>query len=136
MTPADRATPSGLDIVGRALELEAVDRFLAGAAAGSGRAVGLLIEGEASVGKSMLLRAAIGRAREQSIDMLTCAPAAVEQALSFVALRDLIDGLPTEELDRLPPPQRNALGAALLRLSADEAVDPGALGVALARPVV
>lgn len=131
------------DIVGRSLELQVVDRFLddvtagwdpaiaTGAANGTGRAAGLFIEGEAGVGKSMLLRAAIGLARERGMDVLACAPAAVEETLSFVALIDLIGGSSTEELDRLPPPQRAALGAALLRLPADDAVDQGALGVAL-----
>ena len=131
MIPADRAASSGADIVGRTLELQAVDRFLAAATADPTGATGLLIEGDAGVGKSMLWRAAIGLARERSIDVLLCAPAAVEQALSFVALRDLVGGLPSEELDRLPPPQRKAIGAALLRLPADGAVDQGALGVAL-----
>jgi DNA-binding CsgD family transcriptional regulator len=126
--------PSLPDIVGRALELQAVEAFLAAATTtttASGGAVGLLVEGEAGVGKSMLWRAAVGRARERAMDVLGCAPAAVEQALSFVALRDLIGGLPDEDLERLPPPQRSALGAALLRQTGGEAVDQGALGVAL-----
>jgi DNA-binding CsgD family transcriptional regulator len=123
--------PSAPDIVGRALELEAVERFLAAVITGQTGAVALLLEGEAGVGKSMLWRAAIGLARERSMDVLSCAPAAVEQALSFVALRDLVGGLPDEDLERLPPPQRSSLGAALLRQTAGEAVDQGALGVAL-----
>ncbi|MBA2718284.1 MAG: hypothetical protein H0U52_03425 [Chloroflexi bacterium] len=132
--------PSPPDIVGRALELQAVKTFLdaasptgistGGGAGTSGGAVALLVEGEAGVGKSMLWRAAVGGARERAMDVLSCEPAAVEQALSFVALRDLIGGLPDEELEQLPPPQRRALGAALLRETVGEAVDQGALGVA------
>lgn len=131
MTAGDRIAPPGPDIVGRALELQAVDLFLNAANAGTGGLVGLLIEGDAGVGKSMLWRAAISLARDRSMDVLICAPAAVEQALSFVALRDLIGGSPSDDLDRLPAPQRNALGAALLRLPAGDAVDQGVLGVAL-----
>ncbi len=124
--------PAGPDIVGRALELEAVERFLTAATTtDAGGPIGLLIEGEAGVGKSMLWRAAIDLARQRSMDVLIAAPAAVEQALSFVALRDVLDGTSTDELDRLPPPQRTALGAALLRLPAEEAVDLAALGVAV-----
>jgi DNA-binding CsgD family transcriptional regulator len=126
--------PTGPDIVGRALEFQAVEAFLEAATTtptNGGRAVALFVEGEAGVGKSMLWRAAVGRASERSMDVLSCAPAAVEQALSFVALRDLIGGLPDEDFERLPPPQRRALGAALLRHTAGEAVDQGALGVAL-----
>ncbi len=122
--------PAATDIVGRALELEMVHRFLA-AAAGNDGSVGLLIEGEAGVGKSMLWRAAIDLASQRSIHVLACAPAAAEQALSFVALRDLLEGSTAEEIDRLPPPQRRALGAALLRLPPEEGVDPGALGVSV-----
>lgn len=131
MTSRPAAAPSGPDIVGRAMELEAVNRFVAVAAAGDDGAVGLFIEGEAGVGKSMLWKAAVGLARERSMDVLHCAPAAVEQSLSFVALRDLFGGLAEEELDRLPPPQRAALGVALLRLPAEAAADAGALGVAV-----
>ena len=119
------------DIVGRALEIAAVERFLAALSTGDGGATALLIEGEAGVGKSLLWRSAIGIARARSMDVLECAPAAVEQALSFVALRDLLEDLSSESMERLPQPQRAALGAALLRSGADEAMDQGALGVAL-----
>lgn len=51
MVPADRATPSDLDIVGRTLELEALDRCLAGTTASTGGAVGLQIEGDAGIGR-------------------------------------------------------------------------------------
>ncbi len=122
--------PAGSDIVGRALEIEIVDRFLR-ASAGAGGPIGLFIEGEAGVGKSTLWRAAVDLAGKQDMDVLLCAPAEVEQALSFVALRDLLDGVTTDEMDRLPPPQHQALGAALLRLPADDGADQGALGVAL-----
>ena len=131
MTSAERASPAAPDIVGRALELEAAERFIAATAAGNGPPGGLLIEGEAGVGKSMLWRAAIDLARTRSLEVAGCAPAAVEQGLSFVALRDLVGGWPTDEIDRLSAPQRQALGAALLWLPADEAVDQGAVGVAL-----
>ncbi|MGK2851531.1 MAG: AAA family ATPase [Candidatus Limnocylindrales bacterium] len=131
MPPVDLAASSSPDIVGRSMELQAVEDLLAAATSGTQGAVGLLIEGDAGVGKSMLWRAAVRLANERLMDVVLCAPAAVEQALSFVALRDLMGGLPSEELDRLPPPQRKALGAALLRFDADAAVDQGALGVAL-----
>ena len=131
MTPPGTEAANDADIVGRSIELEAVDRFVVAAASGGEGAVALLIEGEAGVGKSMIWRAAIHVARARSMDVLHCAPAAVEQALSFVALRDLIEGVPGDELDRLPPPQRAALGAALLRVPAEGIGDQGALGAAL-----
>lgn len=110
-----------------------MDRFVAAAASGGPGAAGLLIEGEAGLGKSMLWKAAIALARERFLQVLSCSPAAVEQTLPFVAVRDLLESVSTNELDRLPSPQHQALAAALLRLPAEEAVDPGAVGAALTR---
>ena len=87
-----------------------MERFLATISAGDGGATALLIEGDAGVGKSLLWHSAVTLARERSMDVLRCAPAAAEQVLSFVALRDLLDDLSTESVERLPPPQRMALG--------------------------
>ncbi len=131
MTQAPGPADVAPDMVGRALEIAAVERFLATLSTGQGGATALLIEGDAGVGKSLLWRLAVGMARARSMDVLQCAPAAVEQALSFVALRDLLEDLSSESMERLPQPQRAALGAALLRSGAEEAMDQGALGVAL-----
>ncbi len=131
MTARVGEPPADLDIVGRSLELAAVDRFLQLVAAGGAGVVGLLLEGEPGLGKSMLWKAAIGGASAASLDVLQSAPAAVEQGLSFVALRDLLGGLTDEDLARLPPPQRAALEVALLRAPAEETGDQGALGAAV-----
>ncbi|MGP1674037.1 MAG: AAA family ATPase, partial [Candidatus Limnocylindrales bacterium] len=129
-TSADLVSP-WTGIVGRVPESEAVEAFLIDLMDGSGRATGLLIEGDAGLGKSMLWRAALSLARRRGIRVIACAPAAAEQALSFVALRDLLGAISADDIDRLPPPQAHALGSAMLLLAADDSVDQGAVGVAL-----
>ncbi len=130
MTQA-RSKEADPDIVGRALELEAVDGFLNRVATADGGSSALLVEGEAGIGKSSLWRVAVARAQERSILVLKCAPAAAEEAFSFAALRDLLDGLPADASARLPEPQRQALGVALLQLPTDGVADPGVLCAAL-----
>ncbi len=131
MTQARGSREADPDIVGRALELETVDGFLTQVATADGGSSALLVEGEAGIGKSTLWRVAVAHAQERSMLILRCAPAAAEEALSFAALRDLLGGLPADASARLPEPQRQALGVALLQLSTDGVADPGVLCAAL-----
>ena len=107
--------PSTTAIVGRDVELAAIEAWLE-AAHGSA----LLIEGEAGIGKTTLVRAGIELARAAGIEVLAARPTQAEAALSFVALGDVLEGVLDEVLDELPQPQRQALEAALL------VGDPGA----------
>ena len=95
----------------------------------------LLIEGEAGIGKTTLVRARIEVARAAGIEVLAARPTQAEAALSFVALGDVLEGVLDEVLDELPQPQRQALEAALLLgdPGAADAVstDPRAVAVAV-----
>src|SRR6266496_3060261 len=99
-------------LVGRKAEIEEVSRFVdldrAGPAA-------LALVGESGIGKTTLLRTAQAMASERSYRVLTCRPIQGEVRLSFAALSDLFEGVEDETLSQLPPPQRQALEAALLR---------------------
>ena len=100
------------DIIGRAGELEAVDRFLGRASEG---AASLLVEGEAGIGKTILWRASLERAREGGSRVLRSAPAESEWTLTLGGLTDVLSEVLAEELEPLPEIQRHALEIALLR---------------------
>jgi DNA-binding NarL/FixJ family response regulator len=118
------------EIVGREEELEAIEGWLDDAHGSA-----LLIEGEAGIGKTTLVRAAIECARAAGIEVLAARPTQAEAALSFVALGDLLEGVLDELLDELPQAQRRALEAALLLGDPDTvdavSTDPRAAAVAV-----
>ena len=97
-------------LVGRALEQRAIRELLAAARVGAGGA--LLLTGEAGIGKTTLLRAAADAAADAGMRVLQSAGTGAEAEVPFAGLlqllRPVLDGL-----GGLPPPQADALGAAL-----------------------
>jgi predicted ATPase len=71
------------DVIGRAAELAAVDRFLEVAAGGL---ASLLIDGDAGIGKTAIWRASLDRARQQGARVLRSAPAESERNLTLGGL--------------------------------------------------
>jgi DNA-binding CsgD family transcriptional regulator len=98
-------------VVGRDRELATVMAFVDALSSGP---AGLLLEGEAGIGKSTLWEAGVTAAASRSHVVLSSRPAEAEAALSFAALGDLVGGILGEVLPCLPPPQRRALEVALL----------------------
>jgi DNA-binding CsgD family transcriptional regulator len=84
----------------------------------------VVLEGEAGVGKTALLRRALDVATEAGWRILSSAPAASEARLAFAALGDLLDLVIDAALPALPKPQRRGLEIALLRGDNDPAQDP------------
>jgi DNA-binding CsgD family transcriptional regulator len=117
------------EIVGREQERAKVDSFIDAA----GREPrGLVLEGEAGIGKSTLWREGVARARARGVRVLVSRPAEVELALAFVGLGDLLELHADTVLPRLSPPRRQALAAALLREGAhNDRHDSRALGIAI-----
>ncbi|HEY5985153.1 MAG TPA: ATP-binding protein, partial [Streptosporangiaceae bacterium] len=112
-------------IVGRDGELASIDRFLDAVAQGP---AGLLIVGEAGVGKTTLWRETLDRGAGRGHRVLSCRPVEPETQLSYAALDDLLCPVVDEVLEDLPRPQRQAVEAVLLRtVSAAVAADPRAL---------
>lgn len=102
-------------MIGRDAELAAVDAFLDG----SGRGLRVLaIEGEPGIGKTTIWQEGVRRARDRGVLVLVARPAEAEAGLSFAGLADLFGAVPAETSGRLPVPQREALGAALLQVPA------------------
>ena len=83
-------------------------------AAGSSTPQGLVLDGEAGIGKTTLFEAALAEARRRGFAVFSCRPVGAETAFSFAALADLLAPLLPGGLSRLPSPQRRALSAALL----------------------
>jgi len=104
-------TDTAPDLVGRDEELASVLAFLESTESLPGA---LLLEGEAGIGKTTLLRAGIVAASRSRFCVVSTRPVEAESSLSFVALGDLLEEQLGKVRDALPVPQRQALQVALL----------------------
>jgi DNA-binding CsgD family transcriptional regulator len=109
-TPQNRPAMSG--IVGRDAELLAGDSFVKAVAKGSAL---LSLQGEAGIGKTTVWAEVADRAQAAGCIVLQARPAAAEASLTLAALGDLLETVPTRVVEALPPPQRRAIDAALMR---------------------
>jgi DNA-binding NarL/FixJ family response regulator len=115
-------------LFGREVELAAVERFLDAAERAS---VVLLLEGDPGIGKTAIWRAALARAGERGMSVLSTRPAEAEARLSHAALADLVGPAFDEVRDHLPSPQRQALDVALLREEGHPRTDPRTTGTGI-----
>src|SRR3990172_6693048 len=115
-------------IVGRGEELASLQAFLEHSADAPS---GLVLEGEAGIGKSTLWLAGAEIARERGFRVPSPRPAEAERGLTFTGLADLFEDVLEEVALSLSPPRRRALDTALLVAETAEGVDPRALGVAV-----
>ncbi|MGH4024342.1 MAG: AAA family ATPase, partial [Pseudonocardiaceae bacterium] len=103
--------------------------FVDGLAAGP---AALLVEGEAGIGKTTVWRAAVAAARQRGCRVAAATAVDDEVDLAFGVLRDLLEAIPAESGDALPPVQREALDIALLRsVHLATAADPHAVSAAV-----
>lgn len=86
--------------------------FLASAASAP---AGLLLEGDAGIGKTTVLLTAVDEARDKGFRVLTARSAAAESVLAYAALSDLLRDVDATEYADLPDVQRLALDRVLLR---------------------
>jgi len=119
-------------VVGRARELAAIERVLD--AVDDGLA-GLVLEGDAGIGKTTLFEATVAAATGRSWRALASRPTPGDADLSFTGLIDLFDDLDDAILAELPAPQRRSLEVALLRREGDERTEPGAVALAAVRVI-
>jgi DNA-binding CsgD family transcriptional regulator/tetratricopeptide (TPR) repeat protein len=110
---------------GRRSEREALERLLAAVRGGQSRV--LVVCGEAGVGKTALLDSAIRSA--SGVGVLRAVGVESEMELAFAALQQLCAPM-LGRLDRLPVPQRDALGVAF-GLRAGDAPDRFLVGLAV-----
>lgn len=117
------------EVLGRDLELGSLYAFLDRRVEGP---TGLVLEGEAGIGKSTLWLAAVGEARERGFLVLSSRPAESERDFAHVVLGDLFEDVLDDVLPALTLPRRRALEVALLVDQApNRPVDERALGVAV-----
>jgi DNA-binding CsgD family transcriptional regulator len=100
------------EVVGRGVELAAVERLLSRA---SKEPAGLVLQGEPGIGKTTLWFAARTMASERGFQVLTARPTRTESGLPLGAFGDLFADVSPDIAARLPDPQRLALEVALLR---------------------
>jgi predicted ATPase len=105
---------------GREAELAAVETLIADPRPVP---VALSVEGEAGIGKTALLRAAIARASSAGWRVFAARPSAGEIELPFVGLADLLATATPRALAALAAPQRAAIQRALAREVSAGAVD-------------
>ena len=98
---------SNATLIGRATECEALDRLVAGLAAGQSRV--LVLRGEAGVGKSALLEYLAGAAA--GMRLARASGVESEMELAFAGVHALCAPL-LQRVGRLPGPQRDALRTA------------------------
>ncbi|MGE2714159.1 LuxR C-terminal-related transcriptional regulator [Mycolicibacterium litorale] len=94
----------------------AVAEFLAAVPQGP---AGLLLEGEAGIGKTRLWLTAVEEARERGYRVLSARAGQAETSLAYAVVADLLDDVDTDITAGLPEVQRLALDRLLLRGDAD-----------------
>lgn len=114
-------------LVGREAEMEVVWRYLDLLATGP---AGLVIRGEAGIGKTSVWSTAIGMASDGGARVLTARPVEAELALAYAALGDLLHGIADEVMPTLPDPRARALSAALSLAADPEPGNPVLVGLA------
>jgi DNA-binding CsgD family transcriptional regulator len=116
-------------LIGRDAEAAKITRFF-GELAGGSRV--LLIEGEAGIGKTTLLREGHVIATQLGMTVLSAFPVESEIPLEFASLTDLLDKVPAAMIDGLPLPQKQVLRQAVLRTVPQvRAADPRTTATAL-----
>jgi DNA-binding CsgD family transcriptional regulator len=103
-------------VVSRPLEFRAVSEFLQSACV---QPSGLIIEGEAGIGKTTLWLAAVEHARERCYRVLSARVGQTESVLAYAAVADLLGDVAPELIAGLPDLQRIAVDHVLLRASSD-----------------
>jgi DNA-binding SARP family transcriptional activator/DNA-binding CsgD family transcriptional regulator len=114
--------------IGRDAEHETVVGFLGRLPAGCH---GLLLEGEAGIGKTTVWEVGVAEARRRGYEVLSIRVGASESQLSYAGLGDLLDPVFGRVVAKLPMPQRRGLEAALALTEAEMAPDLRVLGLAL-----
>lgn len=93
---------------------------------------GLLVEGDAGIGKTRIWNDAVEAATGAGLRVLTCRPVEAGTRLVAGGLIDLLRDVPDDVIEQVPGPQARALLVALLRRDPDGTPpDPGTVGVAL-----
>ncbi len=120
-------------LISRSVEFRAVAEFLLST---ERQPTGLVIEGEAGIGKTTLWLAAVDQARERGFRVVSARVGQAESALAYAAVADLIGDVDPAVLAELPEMQRIAVDRVLLRASGEgPATDQRVVAAAVAAVV-
>jgi DNA-binding CsgD family transcriptional regulator len=119
-----RTIVTDVQLIGRGAEKQVLGEMLDSVRGGTSRA--LVLRGEPGIGKSALLDHAVARAKDMQVVRTVAVES--ENRLGFAAAHQLLQPFLTA-LDRLPGPQRRALGVAFGLVSGPPA-DPFLVGLA------
>ena len=124
-----RSASVSTGVIGRPVEFSALAKFLRSAGV---QPSGLVIEGEAGIGKTTLWLAAVEQARKHGFRVLSARVGQHETGLAYAALADLLGGVDPAVLTRLPGVQRTAVDRVLLRATSEgPPTDPRVVAAAL-----
>lgn len=104
------------DVLARAAGNESVEKFLAAAQSGP---AGLVLEGEAGIGKTTMWSDICELAGQRAFRVLSSRPAQAESVLAYAAVADLTSDIGDEAAESLPELQRLAVDRVLLRAGAE-----------------
>ncbi len=115
-------------MVGRTAERAAVEEFLADQRA---QPRALLVEGEAGIGKTTLVRQLIAAARERGYPVLSCRPMRSEMGLSYVNLVELLEAVGDDVFRALSQGQARLLRMVMRQQEPDGPFDDLSVNVAV-----
>src|ERR1700752_1819864 len=104
-------------VVSRPLEFRAVTEFLRSA---SQQPSGLVIEGEAGIGKTTLWLSAVEQARDRGYQVFSARVGQAESVLAYATVADLLRDIDATVLAALPDIQRVAVDRVLPRASTED----------------
>lgn len=117
-------------ILRRSTESRAVHDFLSST---ERQPTGLIVEGEAGIGKTTIWLETIDQARDRGFRVLSARVGQAESVLAYAALADLLSAVDPETIAGLPDVQRLAIDRVLLRAGGDgPATDQHAVAAAFA----
>ena len=106
-------------MLSRSVERQTIADFMAAARSAP---AGLILEGEAGIGKTTLWFDALDQARELGFRVLSAQATEAETVLAYSGVADLLGDLDAEVFERLPGLQRLAVDRVLLRAAGDALV--------------
>jgi DNA-binding CsgD family transcriptional regulator len=119
------AVATTFELIGREDELARLEEFVSDSSVG---AAGVVISGEAGIGKTALWRTGVDLAETAGVSVLVTRCAEAEMPLALGGVGDLIENALAEVADELAAPQRRALAVVVgLEAPPEEAPDPTAL---------
>ena len=103
-------------MISRSAEFRAVSEFLLSA---ERQPTGLVIEGDAGIGKTTIWLAAVAAARDRGFLVFSARAGQAESVLAYAAVADLLGDVDPAVLAELPDLQRIAVDRVLLRASSE-----------------